>query len=74
MPRSDGIALGSTMERGEWSLEPNEEARRRNVDGAVAVFRAMRGLRPELPVARSLAPARPPAVDTVFEQQTDESR
>jgi hypothetical protein len=31
-------------------------------------------LRPELPVIRSLAPARPPAVDTVFEQQTDESR
>lgn len=74
MPRSDGIAIGSTMERGEWTLEPNEEARKRNVDGAVAVFRAMRGLRPEVPVTRSLVPARPPAVETFFEQETDESR
>ena len=44
MPRRDGIALGNTMERDVWTLEPNEEARKRNVDGAIAVFNAMRGL------------------------------
>ena len=32
MPRSDGIALGGTSERGNWTLEPNEEALRRIVD------------------------------------------
>ena len=41
-PRSDGIALGGTAERGEWSLEPNEESRRRVVDGHIELFSAMR--------------------------------
>lgn len=41
-PRSDGIALGGTAERGEWSLEPNEEARKRVVDGHIALYSAMR--------------------------------
>ena len=41
-PRSDGIALGGTAERGEWSLEPNEEARKRVVDGHAELFSAMR--------------------------------
>ena len=43
-PRSDGIILGGTSERGVWSLKPNEEARRRVVDGHIALFDAMRGL------------------------------
>ena len=43
-PRSDGIVLGGTSERGIWSLEPNEEARRRVVEGHIALFDAMRGL------------------------------
>ena len=41
-PRSDGIALGGTAERGEWSLEPNEEARKRVVEGHMELFSAMR--------------------------------
>jgi hypothetical protein len=43
-PRSDGIILGGTSERGVWSLEPNEEARRRVVEGHIELFNAMRGL------------------------------
>ena len=43
-PRSDGIVLGGTSERGVWSLEPNEEARRRVVEGHIALFDAMRGM------------------------------
>ncbi len=43
-PRSDGIILGGTSERGVWSLEPNEEARRRVVEGHIALFDAMRGM------------------------------
>lgn len=40
-PRSDGILLGGTYERGEWSLEPDPEATRRIIDGHRAFFRAM---------------------------------
>lgn len=42
MPRRDGIALGGTSERGVWSLEPNEDARKQIVDAHIQVFRAMR--------------------------------
>ena len=41
-PRSDGIVLGGTAERGEWSLEPDPEAVERIVTGHQAVFSAMR--------------------------------
>jgi hypothetical protein len=42
MPRRDGIALGGTSERGVWTLEPNEEARKQIVDAHIQVFTAMR--------------------------------
>jgi D-amino-acid oxidase len=42
MSRRDGIALGGTAERGEWSLEPNEESMKRIVDGHAELFGAMR--------------------------------
>jgi D-amino-acid oxidase len=42
MPRSDGIVLGGTAERGVWTMEPNEEERKRVVDGHVQLFSAMR--------------------------------
>ena len=41
-PRSDGIALGGTSERGVWSLEPNQEAMRLIVSAHMAVYSAMR--------------------------------
>lgn len=41
-PRRDGIALGGTAEKGEWSLEPNEEARQQVVDGHIEFYNAMR--------------------------------
>ncbi len=41
-PRSDGIILGGTSERGDWSLEPNQEAIRRVVDDHIELFEAMR--------------------------------
>jgi glycine/D-amino acid oxidase-like deaminating enzyme len=40
-PRRDGIALGGTAERGDWSLEPDEEARRRVVEEHMELFREM---------------------------------
>ncbi len=41
-PRRDGIALGGTSVEGDWSLEPDEEARRRIVEAHVDLFSRMR--------------------------------
>jgi glycine/D-amino acid oxidase-like deaminating enzyme len=41
MPRRDGIILGGTSERDVWTLEINEEERRRVVDAHVALFDAI---------------------------------
>jgi len=45
MPRTDGIALGGTSQRGVWTLEPDEAERKRVVDGHIEVFSAMKRLR-----------------------------
>ena len=42
MPRSDGIVMGGTSERGVWSLDVNEEERKRVVEGHIELFQAMR--------------------------------
>jgi glycine/D-amino acid oxidase-like deaminating enzyme len=52
MARSDGIILGGTSQRGVWTLEPDEAERKRVVDSHIAVFSAMKGLRPAKPAAR----------------------
>jgi len=41
-PRRDGIVLGGTSERGEWSREPNQDALQRVVSAHLAVYSAMR--------------------------------
>jgi D-amino-acid oxidase len=41
-PRSDGIVVGNMMERGNWSLDPNQEVRQQNVDAAIQFCAAMR--------------------------------
>jgi glycine/D-amino acid oxidase-like deaminating enzyme len=46
MPRRDGIALGTTQERGVATLEPNLEAQQRIVDACIKFYSAMR------PIAR----------------------
>jgi D-amino-acid oxidase len=42
LPRSDGIVLGGTSQRGVWTLEPDEAERKRIVDSHIAVFGAMK--------------------------------
>ena len=42
IPRQDGILLGGTFERNVWSLDVNEDARRRIVEGHRALFEGMR--------------------------------
>jgi glycine/D-amino acid oxidase-like deaminating enzyme len=41
-PRSDGILLGGTFERGNWTLEPDSQAETRVVEGHRRFFEAMR--------------------------------
>jgi hypothetical protein len=41
--RRDGIVLGGTFERGEWSLEPNPETIAGIIAGHKSIFDAMRG-------------------------------
>jgi glycine/D-amino acid oxidase-like deaminating enzyme len=40
-PRSDGIALGGTSVEGDWTLEPDGEARRRIVEAHIDLFSRM---------------------------------
>ena len=65
-PRSDGIVLGGTSERGIWSLEPNAEARRRVVEGHIELFDAMRGLARGPQFASVGSPDHVPPVEAFF--------
>ena len=67
MPRSDGIALGSSREPGVWSLEPNEETRQRVVNRAIERFAWMRSPVPGQRLTRSAAPAVAPSVESFFD-------
>jgi D-amino-acid oxidase len=40
-PRSDGLVIGNMMDRGNYSLEPNEEVRQANVNAAIGYFSKM---------------------------------
>lgn len=70
MPRTDGIALGGTTERGEWSMEPNEEARQRIVGGAVKIFSAMRAPAPGMRLTASRRPVSAPSVESFFADES----
>ena len=65
-PRSDGIILGGTSERGVWSLEPNEEARRRVVEGHIELFSAMRGMAGGTRISSVGPPDHVPPVEAFF--------
>jgi len=41
MPRSDGIVLGGTSEKGVWTLDVNEEERKRIVEGHIELYQSM---------------------------------
>ena len=65
-PRSDGIVRGGTSEGGVWSLEPNEEARRRVVEGHIELFDAMRGMAGGTRIASVGPPDHVPPVEAFF--------
>jgi len=64
MPRSDGIALGGTSERGESSMEPDGEALKRIVEGHMELFSAMRPPRPGARLTTSRTPDEVPALES----------
>ena len=70
MPRSDGIALGSTRQPGVWSLEPDDEARQRIVTRAIERFAWMRSPAAGQRLTRSAAPAVAPRVETFFDEES----
>jgi glycine/D-amino acid oxidase-like deaminating enzyme len=71
MPRSDGIALGTTQERNVATLEPNPDAQQRIVDAVIKFYSAMRPAlqqaqgRPE-PSSRIDLPRDIPPVESFF--------
>jgi glycine/D-amino acid oxidase-like deaminating enzyme len=42
MPRNDGIILGGTSQRDVWTLEPDENERKRVVEGHIELFNGMK--------------------------------
>jgi D-amino-acid oxidase len=66
MPRSDGIALGTTQERGIATLEPNEAARHRIVDACIKFYSAMRSPVPGTRLTRFDVPRDIPRVESFF--------
>ena len=68
MPRSDGIALGSTMERGVETLEPNEAERTRVVEAAIKFYNAMRPSRPGAALTRSSSPTSTPSIASFLDE------
>jgi len=66
MPRSDGIALGSSREPGVWSLEPNEETRQRIVTRAIERFAWMQSPVAGQRLTRSAAPVVAPRVESFY--------
>ena len=65
-PRTDGIVIGNLMDRGNWSLEIDEEVRRRNVEAATQFFAAMRPPIAGARLTRSDPPRTPPRLESFF--------
>jgi glycine/D-amino acid oxidase-like deaminating enzyme len=70
MPRRDGIALGSTMERGMWTLEPNEAERTRVLESCISFYRGMRPPVPGRSLTRASSPARAPEAESFFDLES----
>jgi glycine/D-amino acid oxidase-like deaminating enzyme len=69
-PRSDGIVVGNLQDRGNWSLEPDEDVRRRNVDAAIEFFTGMKPPAAGAALTESRPPRVAPSVGAFFDQQS----
>jgi hypothetical protein len=68
--RSDGIIVGNLQDPGNWSLEPDEDVRRRNVDAAIEFFSSMRAPAPGVQLSRSAPPGVVPPVEAFFDAES----
>ena len=68
--RSDGIIVGNLQDRGNWSLEPDQDVLQRNVQAAIDFFAMMRPPAPGAPLTRSVPPQTAPTLDTFFDAQS----
>jgi hypothetical protein len=69
-PRSDGIVVGNLQDPGNWSLEPDEDVRQRNVQAAIEFFDAMRAPSSGARLTRSEPPSVAPAVEAFFDSES----
>jgi hypothetical protein len=65
IPRSDGLALGGTSQLGDWSLEPDEDARRRIVDTHLQLFNAMQAPDPNARLS-AVGPGGTPTLESFY--------
>jgi glycine/D-amino acid oxidase-like deaminating enzyme len=68
--RSDGIIVGNLQDPGNWSLEPDEEVRQRNVNAAIEFFSSMRAPAPGARLTRSEPPRVAPPVEAFFDSES----
>ena len=68
--RSDGIIVGNLQDPGNWSLDPDEDVRQRNVNAAIEFFSAMRAPKAGAALTRSAPPAVAPRLDSFFDAQS----
>jgi len=66
LPRSDGIVLGHTNQRGEWDLVVDEEARDRVIENAISIFGGIQAPRTPVPTLRVTMSDGPPPVESFF--------
>ena len=65
-PRTDGIVLGNLADRGNWSLQPEEDVRQRVVTAAIEFFAGMRPPAAGARFAKSEPPQTIPSLESFF--------
>jgi glycine/D-amino acid oxidase-like deaminating enzyme len=65
-PRTDGIVLGNLADRGNWSLQPEEDVRQKVVTAAIEFFAGMRPPSAGTRFAKSEPPQTIPSLESFF--------
>jgi len=60
MPRRDGIAIGGTNDRGNWSLDPDPQQIEEKVEAGIRLFSAMKEPDARIPFSSYVATGSPP--------------
>jgi hypothetical protein len=60
------LIIGNLQDRGNWSLEPDQEVVRRNVQAAIDFFSLMRPPAPGARLTRLDTPVTPPRLGAFF--------